>query len=235
MEITAYVGDVGSGKTLSVLYHLNVGAKKGKKIYCNIPITLAYTPLVNLNWQDVEQNSIIFYDELGLGGAKSTNRIRELEENLAQSRKTLGEDGEFYYTTQLDTFMSTNLKALTDYFIFPFLTRDKKTRVPINVKWIVYGRMPIVNRFVYLDTIKNIPVKDLLKLYNTHHKVQRVTTGKYMELYEKYKEYNLANAEIKDQKRQIKKVSILLQAEEGCNISESKRYAEAIVYGLFEK
>jgi len=262
MEVTGFLGDVGSGKTASAIYYLYELFRKKHPINSNIHINFfhhlknngisfygfrqqkkpkffkknfgvklnhSYTKFHNTNWQQVQNHTVFFLDEIGLGGAQSTKRLRTLEETLAQARKILGEHGYVIYTTQLEGFLSTNLKSLTNYIIYPKLKKNNNG-IPISATWTIFRRMPLFNTFQWAKNIEIPDIYKILNYYDTTEIVERIGDGTYEKYANKYKEFCRPDAEPKEQRLLVKELAIKLQRHDGRAIMESKRLAESIVH-----
>lgn len=262
MEVTGFLGDVGSGKTASAVYYINDLFRKNHPINSNIKLnfhhtlkrkglsmytvkqqlrpswskptyaqllTHSYNLFHNTNWEKTQDNTVFFLDEIGLGGAQSTRRLRALEETLAQARKILGENGYVIFTTQLEGFLSSNLKALTNYLIYPVLHRHPKTKIPVGATWNIFKRMPLFNSFYFVKSVEIPDIYTILNYYDTTEIVDRIGEGTYEQYAKKYKQFIQPSAEPSEKKLLIKELTIKLQKYDGRAINESKRLAESIV------
>jgi hypothetical protein len=193
----------------------------------------------------MEENAVVFLDEIGLGGATGggTLRLRGLEESVAQARKYLGEDGKIYYTTQLASFLTGNFRALSQFMIFPslrlntekkgkLLVPDQPKNWPLTVQWIIFTKIPMLNEFVMAKKTDPIDVTHVPPLYDTANIVERIHDGRFERYLRKYGEYVQPDEEDKVKKRLVKELSLKLQKYEACSISESERQAYSIVHDL---
>lgn len=236
MEVTGFLGDVGSGKTASMVRYAYSLYEDGHPIYGNITLKFPYVEMHNTNWAKVQNNAVFLLDEIGLGGAQATNRLRALEETLAQGRKALGEHGYVLYTTQLVGFLSSNLRSLTNYIIYPELIRDKKTNKPIKARWMIFKRssfIPFFGQFLFKKSVMVDKLDEILELYDTTEIVKRISGGDYEKYANMYgKEYGMKDAPKAIQNKAISELMIKLEKYEGVNTTKAKRLATSIVLEL---
>ena len=121
--IIGYVGNIGSGKTLSAVIELYKLYLDGMKIYSNIHLNFPYYPLtldILLSYVETKKNldgSVIFIDEVHMwvdsrNSANKRNRI--LSYVWLQSRKR---HCNYFFTTQYEDQIDKRLRRVTEILV----------------------------------------------------------------------------------------------------------------------
>ena len=236
MTRICYYGRTGSAKTLSAIYLAFEHYYRGFKIFSNIHLKGAfkdYTYITNTNFKkllDNKEKNLILIDEVGKNTNKgrTTNAIN-FSDIIAQSRKSFGETSHLLLTTQLESYVRM-LEGFIDYKYFPqIILRDEYTQKPILIKLNIervietktdngrkYKFMPYLSPFIYYG------VYECCDYYDTNEEVDNFGDGTYIEMIKEYKEYVGKNGKLEELANRI-------QFEKHKNISESKRFARAVI------
>ena len=140
--ITGFIGNMGSGKTLSIVRETLKYFEQGYKIYSNFELTIPYTQL-NFDElfkmaenQDKLNNVVILLDEVHIlldsrGSMKKANKVVSFW--LNQTRKM---GVKLFYTTQHIHQIDKRLRSGTDIFIFcegwKYLKNKKEYFICVN-------------------------------------------------------------------------------------------------------
>lgn len=168
--IIAFIGKMGSGKTLSMTYYAYQYFMQGQKIYANYGLKfdhekVNYEMIKNL---DIEfQDSVICLDEIHVfidSRASMSKRNKIVSYFITQSRKR---NLIFMYTTQHIGQVDLRLRNNTDYFF------SCSTTVHENK---LYIKQQLSDPY---GAVKNMTLKaeDVFQLYDTHEIVDPFEDG----------------------------------------------------------
>lgn len=125
MGIMAFVGNLGTGKTLGMTF---VGLKKyneGRKIFSNYNLAFPHTLISTIEDIDKIKNGIFLGDELWLwlDARRTTMKSHKvINDILTKSRKR---NFDIYYTTQHMKQIDVRIQNITDFIVSPQLSPDK--------------------------------------------------------------------------------------------------------------
>lgn len=123
MALIGFLGDLGSGKTLSLTYFAYRNWIKGRKIFSNYHLEFDHESIKTVD--DIENIRAGFcaLDELWLwidSRLSMTKKNRFLSLVLIKSRKR---DFDIGYTTQHWMQIDCRVRNVTDFLVFSFLSR----------------------------------------------------------------------------------------------------------------
>jgi hypothetical protein len=134
--ILGYVGNIGSGKTLSMVKKAYEQYKRGKTIYSNFKLNFPYIPITLEKLLDMKAdntsllNSVLLIDEahIYLDSRRSASKVNVILSYLIlQSRKM---SCDIYYTTQFIGQVDKRLRDTSHAYI---LCKTREIRKGLNI------------------------------------------------------------------------------------------------------
>lgn len=165
MVLIGIIGELGSGKTLSLTYMALRNYYKNKTIYSNYKLNFPYKPISNVDDIVGMKNGFLCADELWtwvdsrVSGSKKNKFITMV---LAKSRKRGIDIG---YTAQYFKSIDVRIRSVTDFIALPKLN-DKETICTLPV----YS-----NPSFKLQKIFKFRAGQIFKLYDTNEEIEELT------------------------------------------------------------
>jgi len=169
MTLVAIIGELGSGKTLSMTWLMNHNFNKGRQLYANYHLKppLTYNPIKSIEEIEDMKQGVFGGDELWLwldSRASRTKANRAVSMILAKSRKR-GVD--IIYTTQSFRQIDVRIRNITDFIIEPRLNRAETL---CRMFW--YSRWDMSSPI----KIKKFYTPPFFKLYDTTEEIDLLTS-----------------------------------------------------------
>lgn len=171
--IIAFIGNMGSGKTLSMVRHAYKKYRKGFTIYSNIKLNFPYKEYDLQMIMDYAQNGKTFYKAIFLldeahifldSRMSASKRNRILTYFILQTRKA---DIELCYTTQNFMQVDIRLRNQTDDIIECY-------KKPYKDKLMILNRHNIIRMEGILQHIYFFEANNIYPLYNTLEIVKNI-------------------------------------------------------------
>ena len=156
--ITAVLGGLGAGKTLTLVYIAYIN--QDKDILANFQIALPNVIVLEDFSQLFQQWDIVLLDEiytLADSRRASSNVNLLMATAFSQSRK-LGYD--LFYTAQLPSQAESRLRGLTDCIIYPRFNKRKMT-LTLRIMDLYSGEVKVVK-------VKRKTVRKLFEIYDSY-------------------------------------------------------------------
>jgi len=188
--IIGIVGDIGSGKTLSMTHLGMIMQKSGISIYSNYHLEFPHVRIDNI--QDINSintpTNALLFDEIWITADSRKSMQYEnimLSTSVLQSRK---KHIDILYTTQYIAQVDTRIRDVTNFIFHPTILVTDSAHAPM------YIRLKVLKRNLYGDMIESKHI-DLYtygteELYNTDELVTKSTANKYKPFLKKYKDFS---------------------------------------------
>jgi len=162
MALIGFVGDLGSGKTLSLTYFAFRNWIKGREIFSNYTLDFNHTLIRTISNIESMREGFCALDEIWLwidSRLSMTFKNRFLSLVLIKSRKR---DLDIGYTSQHWMQVDCRVRNVTDFLAFPELTQNEKIcRLRIvsypymtNTKTIVFRTEPFFEMYDHREEIE---------------------------------------------------------------------------------
>jgi len=173
--ISGFIGDIGGGKTASMVKEVYIKYLQGRKIYSNIKLNFPYTPITRDNLQEMAtggfnlNNGVLVLDEIHIyiDSRTSMSKSNRIITYFALQTRKVGVD--LYYTTQYIDQVDKRIRNLTNNLIECYtevnsLTNEKFT---LNIYRIRKINKVIVKKIIF-------PTRIVYDLYDTFEVVNIV-------------------------------------------------------------